>query len=82
MSINKEPLGMNARNFLYVNRYNKAYAKRRADDKVETKRILISTGIPSAKIIYTFLSRESIKKFNWELPGEGFVVKPSRGYGG
>ena len=82
MSINKEPLGMNARNFLYVNRYNKAYAKRRADDKVETKRILISTGIPSAKIIHTFLSRESIKKFNWELPGEGFVVKPSRGYGG
>lgn len=82
MSINKGPLGMNARNFLYVNRYNKAFFKRRADDKVATKRVLFAAGIPTARILHTFLSRKGIKTFNWDLPEEGFAIKPSRGYGG
>ncbi len=82
MSISKDPLGMNARNFLYVNRYNRGGAKMRADDKVETKKILLAQDIPTAKILHIFVSRSSIKDYTWQLPQEGFVIKPSRGYGG
>ncbi|HVZ67606.1 MAG TPA: sugar-transfer associated ATP-grasp domain-containing protein [Patescibacteria group bacterium] len=73
---------MNARNFLYIGRYNKAGAKRRADDKLETKKILEENGIATAKILHKFNTRASINDFNWKLPNEGFVIKPARGYGG
>src|SRR5690606_36203479 len=82
MSISKQILGMNARNFLYVNRYNKPSAKRRADDKLRTKRRLIENNIPTAKLIHTFLSRKSLRNYTWDLPTDGFVIKPGRGYGG
>lgn len=82
MSISKEPLGMNARNYLYVNRFNKALSKWRADNKLETKKALLAAGIPGASIIHTFSTRQSVKNYSWNLPTRGFVVKPARGYGG
>jgi len=82
MSISKIPLGMNARNFLYVNRFNKARDKHRADDKLETKKILSEYNIPTAKIIHVFHARSSIKSYSWDLPQSGFVIKPARGFGG
>jgi len=54
----------------------------RADDKVETKKILLAQDIPTAKILHIFISRSNIQDYSWQLPQEGFVVKPSRGYGG
>ena len=73
---------MNARNFLYISPFNKSRAKRQADDKLETKRLLIKDGISNAKIIHTFITRKGIKNFSWDLPPGGFVIKPARGYGG
>ncbi|HVZ11921.1 MAG TPA: sugar-transfer associated ATP-grasp domain-containing protein [Patescibacteria group bacterium] len=73
---------MNARNFLYITRFNKGAAKRRADDKLETKRLLIQHHIPTPKILKAFSTHKSLNSFNWELPSIGFVIKPARGFGG
>ncbi len=74
---------MNARNFLYIRRYNKGSAKRVADDKLETKKVLLENGIATPALLATFASPEEIRNFNWsQLPPGGFVIKPARGYGG
>src|SRR3990167_9909514 len=82
MAVSRGALGMNARNFLYVRRYNSGLAKRIADDKLRTKKLLIKNDIPTTKLLKAFNSRAGVRNFNWNLPGEGFVVKPARGYGG
>lgn len=82
MSISKEPLGMNARNFLYITRYNKAPAKRYADNKLATKRLLIKNNIPTPNILKIFQNRAILNSYSFNLPSEGFVVKPARGFGG
>ncbi|OGD82957.1 hypothetical protein A3A54_01075 [Candidatus Curtissbacteria bacterium RIFCSPLOWO2_01_FULL_39_62] len=82
MPLSKGPLGMNARNFLYIRKYNSTLAKRIADDKLRTKRLLISHKIPTTRLIKAFNTRESVREFDWDLPQSGFVVKPARGYGG
>ncbi len=83
MSVSKNILGMNARNFLFVNKYNSHDAKKIADDKLETKRILAENNIPTPNLIQAFYSREELRSFDWScLPKQGFVVKPARGYGG
>ncbi len=83
MPVSKNILGMNARNFLFVNKYNSSNAKKIADDKLETKKILAENGIPTPNLLQAFYSREALRSFNWlSLPLKGFVVKPARGYGG
>ncbi|KKQ96547.1 MAG: hypothetical protein A3C27_01810 [Candidatus Levybacteria bacterium RIFCSPHIGHO2_02_FULL_39_36] len=82
MSISRSILGMNARNFLYISKYNKPAAKRRADDKLATKKLLIHDNIPTAGLLHIFSTRKSIRNYSWALPAEGFVIKPARGYGG
>lgn len=83
MAVTKDILGMNARNFLYVNRYNSKDAKRIADDKLEMKNIFIQNGIKTPTLFSIFYSRESLADFDWDsLPSRGFVIKPARGYAG
>ena len=82
MAVSKTVLGMNARNFLYIRPYNKPSAKRNADDKLETKQILIDNDIATPTLLETFTTRKSVRNFHWDLPENGFVVKPARGYGG
>ncbi len=83
MPVSRNILGMNARNFLFVNKYNSSDAKKIADDKLETKRVLAENGIATPNLIQAFYSRESLRSFDWSsLPVKGFVIKPARGYGG
>jgi alpha-L-glutamate ligase-like protein len=83
MAISNKVLGMNARNFLYIRRYNRSSRYFVADDKLETKKLLLEHGIPTAKLYSDFSSREDIKEFNWKsLPETGFAIKPARGWGG
>lgn len=83
MAVSNKILGMNARNHLYIRRYNPSRNRFVADDKLETKRMLIANGIPTTNLLAEFQSREDIKAFNWHsLPKEGFAVKPARGFGG
>src|SRR5258708_15324554 len=83
MAVSKDVLGMNARNFLYIRRYNKPKARQIADDKLMTKEKLLRNDISTAKLFASFYNRKDILKFDWSsLPREGFVIKPARGYGG
>src|SRR3954470_11023658 len=82
MAVSKTVLGMNARNFLYIRPNNKASAKRRADDKLETKKMLLQNNIPTPPLLATFYDRGDVRNFHWQLPSEGFALKPARGYGG
>jgi alpha-L-glutamate ligase-like protein len=82
MAVSKSVLGMNARNFLYIRPFNKPSAKGNADDKLETKKIMLENNIPTPALLGTFYTRRDVRNFDWDLPENGFVVKPSRGYGG
>ncbi len=83
MAVSKTVLGMNARNFLYIRPYNKSSAKKNADDKLKTKKILVENGIPAPTLLASFRNRDEVRSFNWDsLPESGFAIKPARGYGG
>lgn len=82
MAVSKSVLGMNARNFLYIRPFNKPSAKRIADDKLETKNVLLQHNIPTPDLLAAFTTRRSVRNFDWNLPENGFVIKPARGYGG
>jgi alpha-L-glutamate ligase-like protein len=83
MAVSRFAMGMNARNFLYIRRYNRPSAKRLADDKLETKKVLIEHGIATMPILAAYYDPDDIRQFNWQsLPANGFVIKPARGYGG
>lgn len=83
MAVTRNILGMNARNFLYIRRYNPAFAKRLADDKLATKKLLLENNLSTPQLLATFETREDIRNFDWTtLPTTGFAIKPARGYGG
>lgn len=83
MPVSRNILGMNARNFLYIRRYNPPAAKKIADDKLVMKNVLIQNGIKTPNLFSIFYDRDSIKNYLWlDLPSRGFVIKPARGYAG
>ena len=82
MAVSKTILGMNARNYLYLRRFNTPRAKAMADDKLITKRRLVAAGIPTTKLIKVFRNPKSVRSFDWASLPEDFVLKPARGYGG
>lgn len=83
MPVSKDILGMNARNFLYIRKYNSSEAKKIADDKLLMKSVLIQNGIKTPNLLSVFYDRDSINKYDWsDLPSRGFVIKPARGYAG
>lgn len=81
--INRElPLGMNARNFLYILPYNKPRAKQNADNKLRTKRTLLNKKINTPGLLASFSSIKHVRGFDWTQLPKSFVVKPAHGYGG
>jgi len=75
-------LGMNARNLLYISRYNSAASKKFADDKIFTKQFLESRGVGVAKLYQIVKNqRQLTHEFFAGLP-ESFVIKPNRGFAG
>lgn len=83
MAVSRDILGMNARNFLYIRKYNSNEAKKIADDKLVAKNVLIQNGIKTPNLFTIFYDRDSIKNYDWkDLPARGFVIKPARGFAG
>lgn len=82
MAVSKLMLGMNARNYNYVRKYNRIKAKNIADDKVLTKTLLATKRIPTPQMYQLFQNHREVRSFNWKELPESFVVKPSHGYGG
>ncbi len=75
-------LGMNARNLLYISKYNSAANKKFADDKIFTKQFLESRGIGVAKLYHIIKNHQQLTHdFFAGLPN-AFVIKPNRGYAG
>ena len=75
-------LGMNARNLDYIRPYNRKKAKRLADDKILSKRVLKKGGIPVPGLIAKIRTVEELDNFDWSKLPAGFALKPNRGYGG
>lgn len=75
-------LGMNARNLEYIRPYNRKKAKRLADDKIMSKRVLKKAEIPVPKLIAKIKSTEELENFDWTSLPSSFALKPNRGFGG
>ena len=82
MAVSRQPLGMNARNYLYVQKYNFRNSIRRADDKFKTKRVLLRADIPTPKLFTAFRNFRDARAYDWKKAPSTFVIKPARGHGG
>lgn len=78
-----EILGMNARNILFLSRYNKRSGRRVANHKLLTKSVLRKAKLPTPKLYRVFRRFDDIDKFDFikKLP-ESFVIKPNNSLGG
>lgn len=77
--INKGILGLNARNLLYVNKYNQKSAIQFANNKLKTKHFLSARGIPVPKLYRVIKSHENLSNLDFgTLPGS-IVLKPNMG---
>jgi alpha-L-glutamate ligase-like protein len=75
-------LGMNSRNLEYIRPCNLSVAKRLADDKLFSKRVLKKHGIAVPKLITKIASHDDLENFDWTSLPESFALKPNRGFGG
>ncbi|HEX8974078.1 MAG TPA: sugar-transfer associated ATP-grasp domain-containing protein [Patescibacteria group bacterium] len=75
-------LGMNARNLDYIRPYNRKNAKRLADNKILSKRVLKKGGIPVPRLIAKIKTMEELENFDWTMLPASFALKPNRGFGG
>lgn len=82
MPVSNSLLGMNARNYLYIRKYNRRRQKLVADDKLQTKKRLIAADVPTNAIIASFDSLQSVRDFDWASLPSDFAIKPAHGYGG
>lgn len=76
----QEILGMNERNRTH-RRYNKGN-KKYADNKLLTKKILKSSGIPAPEVYGVIRKRFQVDSFDFEKLPKSFVLKPARGVKG
>src|SRR3989338_5215217 len=77
----KDILGINSRSAEYLS-FNKKSARKRADDKILTKRLLRKADIPHPRLIKKFTKAKSVRNFDWKQIEGGFVIKPAQGLGG
>lgn len=82
MPVSDATLGMNARNFAYIRKYNRRKYKLIADDKLRTKELMLEHNVPTAEFLAKFTDFKSVRNFDWDSLPKEFVVKPSHGYGG
>lgn len=73
---------MNSRNLEYIRPFNRVTAKRLADDKLLTKRVLKKNGIAVPKLIAKIKNLDDLEKFDWQTLPNSFALKPNRGFGG
>ena len=73
---------MNARNLDYIRPYNRKRAKKLADDKILSKRMLKKGGIPVPKLLAKIKSVDELESFDWSVLPNSFALKPNRGFGG
>ena len=78
----RQLLGMNSRNLEYIRPFNLARAKKIADNKLLSKKILEKNGLAAPKLLAKISTLEELEKFDWQTLPESFALKPNRGFGG
>lgn len=78
----KKVLGINERSLSYIRPFNKRKAISIADNKLETKKYLQKSEIPTPNLIAVIEDHEQLKKFDWETLPMSFVMKPVSGLEG
>jgi alpha-L-glutamate ligase-like protein len=78
----KKILGMNSRNLRFIRPNNLKKAKRIADDKLKSKKLLKKNGIPVPGLIAKIKNRQDLEKFDFSSLPNSFVLKPNMGLGG
>ncbi len=73
---------MNARNLQFIRPNNLRRAKRLADDKLFSKRVLKKADLPVPNLIAKIRNADELENFDWNSLPESFVLKPNRGFGG
>lgn len=73
---------MNARNLRFIRPNNLRRAKKLADDKLFSKRVLEKAELPVPKLLAKVQNFEELENFDWGSLPESFVLKPNRGFGG
>jgi alpha-L-glutamate ligase-like protein len=75
-------LGMNSRNLDFIRPFNRKKAKRLADDKLLSKKVLRRNGVAVPKLIARIKTIEELENFDWQTLPSSFALKPNRGFGG
>lgn len=75
-------LGMNSRNLRFIRPNNLKKAKRLADNKLKSKRLLKKNGIPVPGLIAKIKTRQGLDSFDFSSLPNSFVLKPNMGLGG
>lgn len=78
----KKILGMNSRNLDFIYPFNPKKAKKNADNKILTKKILEKNNLPTAQTYSVIKNIKDLNSFQWDRLPKSFVVKPNRGWGG
>lgn len=74
-------LGINSRSADYL-LLNKKPARKRADDKLLTKRMLRSAHVAHPKLLGVLNDARQVRDFDWSKLESGFAIKPVQGFGG
>ena len=82
MNKRREVLGLNRRNEEYIRPFNPSSAKKLADDKILTKKILARNGIQTPEVYKIIRSRQQLNHLDWDSLPKSFVIKPNKGTGG
>ena len=75
-------LGLNARAQLFSYKYNPIRAKKIANSKLITKKVLAKAGTPVPEIYKKFTNPREVVSFDFGTLPDSFALKPSKGLGG
>jgi len=73
-------LWMNARNLLYIKKFNDKKSTSLADSKIKTKTYLSARGVPFAETFAVIQSKAELQNWNFSaITSSRFVIKPNEG---
>lgn len=70
---------MNARNLLYIKKFNNKKSISLADSKIKTKTYLSARGVPFAETFAVIQSKAELQDWDLNILPKHFVVKPNEG---
>lgn len=72
-------LGINERNYEYVNKYNPQVGRTIANDKLLTKKVLDAAEVPTTRTLATIRTQKKLESFDFDTLPKSFVIKPVNG---